>query len=191
MENKINKVLSEIQKKLNAPKNQFNKFGNFSYRSCEDILEGIKPLLPEEYSVLLSDEIVELAGRFYIKATAALSNGEEQVETTAYAREPEGRKGMDEAQVTGATSSYARKYALNGLFAIDDSKDADTQNNTILHSASKNPVELNVGAQGTKLDAMVTEAQERVLRANNLYREGMTKQEAIEVIKEIKERASQ
>lgn len=117
--------LSRIQKELKAPKGQFNRFGNYKYRSCEDILEAVKPLLGD-CSLTVSDEIIVVADRFYIKATAKLSlSDNEFVANSALAREPESKKGMDEAQVTGATSSYARKYALNGLFAIDDTKDAD------------------------------------------------------------------
>ena len=119
------KKLAKIQKELKAPKNQFNKFGNYSYRSQEDILEAVKPLL-DDLVLLVSDEIVAIGGRVFVKATAKLTDGKETIENTAYAREAQNRKGMDDAQITGATSSYARKYALNGLFAIDDVKDADT-----------------------------------------------------------------
>lgn len=120
--------LSRIQKELKAPKGQFNRFGNYKYRSCEDILEAVKPLLGD-CSLTVSDEVIVVADRFYIKATAKLSlSNDEFVTNSALAREPETKKGMDEAQVTGATSSYARKYALNGLFAIDDTKDADATN---------------------------------------------------------------
>lgn len=120
--------LSRIQKELKAPKGQYNTFGNYKYRSCEDILEAAKPLLGE-CSLTINDEIVLIGDRFYIKATAKLSlTNDEFITNSALAREPEGKKGMDEAQVTGATSSYARKYALNGLFAIDDTKDADATN---------------------------------------------------------------
>ena len=119
-----------IQAKLNAPKSQFNKFGNYKYRSCEDILAAVKPLLAENKCVLtLSDDMVCLADRIYVKATATLTNASGgQVSTTAFAREEESKKGMDGSQVTGASSSYARKYALNGLFAIDDTKDSDATN---------------------------------------------------------------
>lgn len=119
--------LSEIQKKLKAPKNQFNDFGKYHYRSCEDILEAVKPLLGDAV-LTLSDEIVEIGGRVYVKATATLSDGDERSTVTAFAREAENKKGMDESQITGATSSYARKYALNGMFLIDDNKDADATN---------------------------------------------------------------
>lgn len=123
--------LSKIQTTLKANKNQYNSFGKYSYRSCEDILEALKPLLKENKSaVILKDEITELNGRFYIKATATFIDAEsgEKVETTALAREEETKKGMDLSQVSGSTSSYARKYALNGLFAIDDNKDSDFTN---------------------------------------------------------------
>ena len=117
--------LNEIQQKLKAPKNQRNNFGNYNYRSCEDILEAVKPLLGESM-LTLSDEIVEIGGRVYVKATASFWNESEQFYTTAYARESLDKKGMDSAQITGSASSYARKYALNGLFLIDDNKDSDT-----------------------------------------------------------------
>jgi essential recombination function protein len=124
----IYEKLGQIQKTLKAPKNQRNKFGGYNYRSCEDILEAVKPLL-DGCVLTVSDEVVSLGDRFYIKATARLAlSGDEFVENTAWAREPETKKGMDEAQITGATSSYARKYALNGLLAIDDTKDADALN---------------------------------------------------------------
>lgn len=117
--------LAEIQRTLNAPKNQFNSFGKYKYRSCEDILEGVKPLLNGLF-LSISDEVVLIGTRHYVKATARITDGETTHEATALAREEESKKGMDAAQVTGATSSYARKYCLNGLFGIDDSKDADT-----------------------------------------------------------------
>ena len=125
----IHEQLSKIQKELKAPKGQVNKFGNYNYRSCEDILESVKPLL-NGLVLTIHDEMIHLEGRFYVKATARLWDGENVCEASAYAREAENKKGMDSAQVTGATSSYARKYALNGLFAIDDTKDADTLDNS-------------------------------------------------------------
>lgn len=122
----MNKLLA-IQTELKAPKNQYNNFGKYSYRNCEDILEAVKPLLAKHDCVLtISDEIVEIGDRVYVKATALLNSRDGTWATTAYAREAESRKGMDESQITGATSSYARKYALNGLFLIDDNKDADS-----------------------------------------------------------------
>lgn len=123
--NKLNKKLSEIQRKLKAPKGQQNNFGNYRYRSCEDILEAVKPLL-DDCTITITDEVVEVAGRVYVKSTATISDGENHISTNSYAREAEHKKGMDESQVTGSTSSYARKYALNGLLLIDDTKDADT-----------------------------------------------------------------
>jgi hypothetical protein len=125
--------LQKIQQELKAPKNQFNSFGKYNYRSCEDILEGVKPLLKEhDCQLTLSDEMIEVGGRVYVKATATFTalTGGEKVIVSACAREPVDRKGMDDSQITGATSSYARKYALNGLFCIDDTKDADTQDNS-------------------------------------------------------------
>lgn len=121
-------VLSRIQVELKAPKNQYNKFGKYKYRSCEDILEGLKPLLDKyNCSVVMSDEIMSVGDRFYVKATAKLlCNGQNIMSASGFAREGEKQAGMSEGQLTGATSTYARKYALNGLFAIDDTKDADT-----------------------------------------------------------------
>ena len=121
--------LRAVQSALKAPKGQENKFGGYKYRSCEDILEAVKPLLAENGLVLcISDEIVTVGERYYVRATATVGDGESSIAVTAYAREPESRKGMDEAQVTGSSSSYARKYALNGLFCIDDTKDPDSTN---------------------------------------------------------------
>ena len=147
----INSKLAEIQKELKAPKDKTNSFGKYKYRSCESILEAVKPLLAGYLSLTLSDEIIcigenalqetvnlynkdgdtineEVIGgaRFYIKATATLSDGIDSISVSACARESQDKKGMDYSQITGTASSYARKYALNGLFAIDDTKDADT-----------------------------------------------------------------
>lgn len=123
--------LFEIQQNLKAPKEQYNKFGNYAFRSCEDILEALKPLLANQKAIIvLSDELTNIEQRYYIKATARIIDIEtgEQIENSAYAREDENKKGMDLSQITGASSSYARKYALNGLFCIDDNKDSDTTN---------------------------------------------------------------
>ena len=122
MRNKLHK----IQKELKAPKGQNNDFGKYKFRSCEDILEGVKKVLPEGVTVSLSDEMVFIGDRYYVKATAIVADETDSLQTTAFARETDSKKGMDLAQVTGSASSYARKYALNGLFAIDDTKDADT-----------------------------------------------------------------
>ena len=130
----IYEKLSNIQNELKAPKGQFNKFGGYKYRSCEDILEAVKPICKKYKTVLvLSDTLVNIGERYYIQATARLTDIEANKESedtcisnTAYAREEESKKGMDGSQITGTASSYARKYALNGLFNIDDTKDADT-----------------------------------------------------------------
>lgn len=133
--------LNIIQTKLKASKNQYNSFGKYSYRSCEDILESLKPFLDEFGLIInLSDEVELIGDRFYIKAIAKLIEVETgaSYETKAYAREAESKKGMDSAQVTGATSSYARKYALNGLLAIDDTKDNDYYDNRNLKQNNAN-----------------------------------------------------
>ena len=126
----IYEKLSNIQNELKAPKSQFNKFGGYKYRSCEDILEAVKPICKKYGAVLvISDKLENIGDRYYIKAMAELIDTEEEnvsVCNTAYAREEESKKGMDGSQITGTASSYARKYALNGMFLIDDTKDADT-----------------------------------------------------------------
>lgn len=122
-------ALMAVQADLKAPKNQRNNFGKYNYRSCEDIVEAVKPLLKENGLFLtMSDDIVQIGDRYYVKATVSVTDivTGESVQTSALAREAAQKKGMDESQVTGTASSYARKYALNGLFAIDDTKDADT-----------------------------------------------------------------
>lgn len=122
-------ALFKIQQELHAPKDLENKFGGYKYRSCESILTAVKPLLEKHNATLIiSDDVEEVGGRVYVKSTATLMCEGEQVSVTASAREAEIRKGMDDSQITGATSSYARKYALNGLFLIDDTKDADATN---------------------------------------------------------------
>ena len=128
----IYEKLSKVQTELKAPKNQFNGFGKYKYRSCEDILEAVKPLLAKnKLTMLISDEIEHIGERFYVKATIELFDVEtgETITTSKFAREEENKKGMDASQLTGSTSSYATKYALNGLFLIDDTKDADATNN--------------------------------------------------------------
>lgn len=129
----------DIQATLNAPKGQWNKFGKYAYRNCEDILEALKPLLKKHgLAQFISDEIVEIGGRFYIKSTVRVTDGSTTETNTAYAREEENKKGMDAAQLTGATSSYARKYALNGMWDIDDNKDPDSSENHEQRNANKN-----------------------------------------------------
>lgn len=124
------KELIAIQSELKAPKSQFNKFGGYKYRKAEDILEAVKPLLNKQKCTLtITDDIVMVGNRIYVKATATIKNEKGEFETTTgWAREEETKKGMDGSQITGASSSYARKYALNGLFAIDDNADSDTTN---------------------------------------------------------------
>lgn len=136
------KELNTIQSLLKAPKEQYNKFGNYKYRNCEDILEAVKPLLfSQSCTLTISDEIVMIGTRYYVRATATIKNANGETETTtAYAREDESKKGMDASQITGSTSSYARKYALNGLFCIDDTKDSDSLNN---ECQSNNQLEKN------------------------------------------------
>ena len=127
----VYKKLIEVQTKLKAPKNQYNSFGKYSYRNCEDILEALKPILHEVgATIIISDEVVSVNERYYVKATVKFIDTEtgDMVEASANAREEDNKKGMDSSQLTGSTSSYARKYALNGLFAIDDTKDSDFTN---------------------------------------------------------------
>lgn len=137
------KELITIQSELKAPKSQFNKFGGYKYRKAEDILEAVKPLLSKQKCTLtITDDVVLIGNRIYVKATATIKNEKGECETTTgWAREEETKKGMDGSQITGASSSYARKYALNGLFAIDDNADSDTTNtgqqDNILHQAAQ------------------------------------------------------
>lgn len=134
--------LKEIQAALKAPKGQFNGFGKYKYRSCEDIVEAVKPLLDKAgMALVISDEIQLIGDRYYVKATAQIL-GDETYSATAYAREPAEKKGMDASQITGMASSYARKYALNGLFAIDDTKDADTMDNSVNDAVKHKPMSL-------------------------------------------------
>lgn len=144
MEKEIAQKLIVFQANLNAPKGQTNTFGGFNYRSAEDILKALKPLIMENNAVItLSDEIVECAGHSYIKATATITDCEtgKSFSTSAFARESYDKKGMDPSQMTGATSSYARKYALNALLAIDDNKDADTNEFRYVTDAKKKEAE--------------------------------------------------
>ena len=148
----IYEKLAHVQQELKAPKNQRNNFGNYNYRSCEDILEAVKPLLAKYKLVLtISDEIVEVGGRVYVKATSTLTDSEEMVEVggivyprsiavSAYAREEETKKGLDSAQISGSTSSYSRKYCLSGLLCIDDNKDPDAINTHGREEKKKTPI---------------------------------------------------
>lgn len=163
--------LAEIQEHLNAPKNQYNSFGKYKYRSCEDILEGVKPLLKGLF-LSISDEVVLIGDRYYVKATATITDGENIHSASAIAREEENKKGMDAAQVTGATSSYARKYCLNGLFGIDDAKDADTDE----HKHQKNAAP----AKQTK-SSPSSPAPEQVLKA---FTEAAMQKNTVEELKQ-------
>ena len=163
----IHEKLAEIQRTLKAPKGQLNKFGGYKYRSCEDILEAVKPLLGENI-LTLHDELVHIGDRYYVKATACLQDCLEKhfVAVPAYAREEETKKGMDASQITGAASSYARKYALNGLFAIDDTKDADSTN-----THDSKPVEASKPPTPTPTPP---QAQKPVVEAPMLVKPGST-----------------
>ena len=143
--------LLEIQQKLEAPKEKYNSFGKYNYRSCEDILNALKPLL--DSPVILTDELIQIGARYYIKATATYGD----TSVTAYAREPEFQKGMNDSQITGSASSYARKYAINGLFAIDDAQDADTMDNS---DKSKKEVKKEVPKKTTTKKASSTACPE-------------------------------
>ena len=157
METKLNS-LAIIQAKVKAPKGQFNSFGKYAYRSAEDILESVKQVVnPMGFSISISDTIIMVGDRFYVQAIATLTDGKETYTSTAFAREEESKKGMDGSQVTGASSSYARKYALNGLFALDDTKDSDATNT---HGATTSP-----------LSAKYVEAKEKQIDWDKLINE--------------------
>lgn len=170
--------LAKVQLELKAPKSNYNKFGGFYYRSLEDILEAVKPLLDKHgLTLTISDEPVLIGDRFYIKATARISDGKETFEVTAYAREAAGKKGMDEAQVTGASSSYARKYCLNGLFLIDDTKDPDTDE--YVEQTVGNINELN-----NQIITLFAKALEKLGDRNKLYKTlGLNKTKMTELTK--------
>ena len=174
------KELITIQSELKAPKSQFNKFGGYKYRKAEDILEAVKPLLAKQKcTLIISDDIVMIGNRIYVKATATIKNEKgEFEEATGWAREEETKKGMDGSQITGASSSYARKYALNGLFAIDDNADSDTTNtgqqDNILHQAAQQTAQTQQQSQATAQSAQpkyhpdnLAEALEMVKRCVN------------------------
>lgn len=178
----IHEKLMNIQKELKAPKGQINSYGGYKYRSCEDILESVKPLLAKNKATLtISDEIVGEGSRIYIKATATLTDVEDgsQVSNSAFAREPETQKGMSESQLSGTASSYARKYALNGLFCIDDTKDADTdeyQGAVNGESASDRKQNNEWKAQGKDpIDATKVKSLQKVCKNHNMPEEELAK----------------
>jgi len=171
-------ALKTIQSKLVAPKGQYNSFGNYKYRSCEDILEAVKPLLQETESTLtLSDEVMQLGDRYYVKATATLTNDNKSISVSAYARESETKKGMDSAQITGAASSYARKYALNGLFAIDDTKDSDATNK---HDKQSEPKKVSIPEVDNE-DGSISESSAKSIMSISKMK-GYTQEEVYEII---------
>lgn len=160
----IHKALRLVQAELKAPKSQHNSFGNYDYRNAEDILEAAKPIcLKHGLTPTIDDDIVLIGERYYVKATAIVTNDEgESITASALAREAEDKKGMDSAQVTGATSSYARKYALNGLFAIDDSKDADTDEHK--HTSDNRTSTTSNPAPKASANKRATDAQLNLIR---------------------------
>lgn len=183
--------LLEVSGKLKAPKSQFNKFGGYKYRNCEDILEAVKPLCKEVNAVvLLSDDVVMVGERYYVKASAIFVDAEsgDRITVTAYAREEDTKKGMDGSQITGASSSYARKYALNGLFDIDDTKDSDSTNTCGKAELMELKDALVIEYEGKTLEEIVKTDKEL---ANKLLAEGEDNiKEALNVIlKAMKARA--
>ena len=166
----INEKLMRIQTQIKAPKNLYNSFGKYYYRNAESICEAVKPFLEKEnVSLILVDDMVAIGNRYYLKATARLFDNEnnENIEVSAFAREPEQKKGMDESQITGTASSYARKYALNGLFLLDDTKDADTDeyhNQTAYQQANENKTTVTSEQVGKlKLEMIRTGATEQYI----------------------------
>jgi hypothetical protein len=157
-------ALAQIQSEVKAPKGQFNSFGKYKYRSAEDILESVKPIVNSKgFSISVSDTIMLVGDRYYIQAIATLTDGKETYSATGYAREEESKKGMDGSQVTGAASSYARKYALNGLFALDDTKDADATNT---HGQEEKKPSMNLISWKQGIDACKT-----IEELRDLYKE--------------------
>lgn len=172
MANIYEKLLS-VQVKLKAPKSQFNKFGGYNYRNCEDILEASKPICKEVNAVVFLTDNIEMVGdRYYVKATATFVDCEsgEDIQVSAYAREEENKKGMDGSQVTGASSSYARKYALNGLFDIDDTKDSDTTN-THGNDTEQPKAEQPKVKQPTPRERLIARLKEKGIDANTYAKE--------------------
>ena len=185
----INIKLMNIQQELKAPKGQYNSFGKYAYRSCEDILEAVKPLLKKEKVVLtISDELQYIGNRYYIKATATLIDTESEatISNNAYAREEETKKEMDGSQITGASSSYARKYALNGLFGIDDNKDSDTTN--ISNKEDEPKEEKKASPKQIELLSKYYQGENltKLLEANNIERlEDMSINKASEILSKL------
>ena len=156
--------LAKVQGELKAPKGQKNSFGGYKYRSCEDILEAVKPLCVNAGLLLtITDNIMLVGDRYYIQATVSVSDSDEEKTVTAYAREAQNKKGMDESQVTGAASSYARKYALNGMFLIDDTKDADTD------AYTKKAKSVNTDTEQAREDALAMWSEKELGKKEHFY----------------------
>lgn len=179
--------MSEIQAKLKAPKGQYNSFGKYKYRSCEDIVEAVKPILAEYgYHLSMSDDIRVAGDRVYVEAICTVYDGEKSIaRSVAFAREPSEKKGMDVSQITGTASSYARKYALNGLFAIDDTKDADTDEhrNQVSRKPEKSAVALDEKVLAkfescTDLDGLKEVWEKLTPEQRNIYAEVKNKAKA-------------
>lgn len=187
MSNATNIALALIQQHLVVPKNQYNSFGKYHYRSCEDIMEAVKPLLAEYSATLTVRDDLELIGeRYYVKATATLCSTEADatpVSATAYARECLDKKGMDDSQVTGATSSYARKYALNGLFCIDDTKDADASKPTRGRKPASAKTDSKSATENVTKDPELVAAQQEILNyCRDQVKKGKAKNELLKII---------
>lgn len=196
----LKEKLLKIQTELVCGKSQWNSFNNFSFRSCEDILEAVKPFLKElKLTLKLQDELVYIGERYYIKATVILSDGKEEEVNIAYAREEETKKGFDGSQITGSSSSYARKYALNGLFLLDDTKDADTneynnQTNKENKTKKENKVEPITQEQVKLIHTLIKDNEELHTKIINHYGvdsiKEMSKAQAIECISALKKGSS-
>ena len=169
----IYEKLTEVQNELKAPKSKYNSFGKYNYRSCEDILEAVKPILKaKRLAMTVKDDVFNIGERFYIMATVTVFDceSEEKVTTTAYAREDADKKGMDGSQITGSSSSYARKYALNGMFAIDDTKDADSWNtNDKDRTVEKKEAERATEEQVAKLRALYKGKEDKLTELLDKY----------------------
>lgn len=164
----ITQKLIKVQSELKAPKGQKNTFGNYNYRSAEDILEAVKPLLSEQGLLMTITDIIEQVGeRYYIQAKVTITDGEDTVEVTGYARESLNKKGMDDSQITGTASSYARKYAMNGLFLIDDTKDSDSNENRTERENRAKKVDVEAEREKQAKIAKLNAQYERALKAAN------------------------
>ncbi|MCT0498635.1 recombinase [Lactococcus cremoris] len=164
----ITQKLIKVQSELKAPKGQKNTFGNYNYRSAEDILEAVKPLLSEQGLLMTITDIIEQIGeRYYIQAKVILTDGEDTVEVTGYARESLNKKGMDDSQITGTASSYARKYAMNGLFLIDDTKDSDSNENRTERENRAKKADVEAEREKQAKIAKLNDQYERALKAAN------------------------